>query len=314
MLCSYASMELRHLRYFVVSAEEENFHRAAARLFVAQTAISRRIKDLETELGVRLFDRNRQRVTLSQAGRIYLTEISRALKEIDHAGEKARLISKGEVSSLTLGFHETAIRGKIVEMAFQDFRSKYPHVELKLDPLLPEPLVDAVLHGRADAALLFGDCFSAITNVLEVLEVAELEYVLALPRTHTLAKRKKLRLRDLEDVGFVWSRRDTSPTTQDRLIAACNAGGLTPRIVQHAPTENTRMQLVTMGIGVAFVLSSNLEHNSSRLVFRRVEDFYVPMRLYLAWRAENTSSTLQRFADGIRALRCAPSAQGPGNR
>lgn len=294
-------MELRHLRYFVVAAEEENFHRAAKRLFVAQTAISRRIQDLEAELGVQLFDRHQKRVTLSRIGRSYFQDINRSLKEIELAGEKARLMAKGEVGMLSVGFHDTAIRCSVVETAFHEFRTKYPGIELKLDPLLPAALVDAILHGAVDAAFIYDDCFPADLRSLDMFEIAVTDYLIALPSEHPLVRHERLKLSDLKDVGFVWSRRDTSPTTHDRLIAACQAGGLTPRIVQNAPNESTRMQLVTMGVGASFVLSSNTTQNTSgRVALRRVEGFDVPVHLYLVWRRENNSPALERFIDSVR--------------
>ena len=296
-------MELRHLRYFVIAAEEQNIRRAAERLFVAQTAISRRIQDLEAELGVQLFDRHQQRVTLSRVGRLYFEDISRALRAIDDAGEKAQLMAKGDHGLLSLGFHDTAIRCRPAEKAIQEFRLKYPGIELKLDSMLPAALLDAVVHGTVDAGLLFDDCFPTDSSIFENVKIADLDYVLALPSSHPLVVRDTLQLSDLKDAVFVWSRRDIAPTTHDRLIAASQAGGLTPRIVQSAPTEATRLQLVSMGMGVAFAQSSNQNYPSGQVVFRRVSDLSVPMRLYVVWRRENNSPTLQRFVAEIRASR-----------
>lgn len=299
-------MELRHLRYFVVAAEEQNFRRAAERLFVAQTAISRRIQDLESELGVQLFYRHQKRVTLSEVGQVYLQEISRALKAIDEAGEKSRLLARGDMGILSLGFHDTAIRCRVAESVIQEFRLGYPGIELKLDPLLPAALLDAVQHGTVDAALLFDDCFSTDMPGLEAVEIAQMDYVLAIPASHPLAASESLQLSDLKDVVFIWSRRDIAPTTHDRMIAASQAGGLTPRIVQSAPNESTRLQLVSMGMGVAFALSSNQNYPSGQVVFRRVSDFSVPMRLYVVWRRENNSPTLKRFISAVEASRDLP--------
>src|SRR5437868_4137039 len=128
-------MELRHIRYFVAAAEEENFHRAAERLSVVPPALSRRIHDLETELGAQLFERQQKRVRLSPLGRAFLEDARRILEEVARAKERVRRMARGEVGTLSVGLNETVVRHGIVSRAFRDFRTACADVELRLGPI-----------------------------------------------------------------------------------------------------------------------------------------------------------------------------------
>src|SRR5690606_7052482 len=107
-------MDLRRLRYFIAAAEEENFHRAAARLHIAQPALSKQVALLEEELGCALFERERGRVRLSAVGRLLLEDARRILREVEQAAERVRQAAAGQLGSLRIGFRETAGRSLIV--------------------------------------------------------------------------------------------------------------------------------------------------------------------------------------------------------
>jgi len=301
-------MELRHIRYFVAAAEEENFHRAAERLCVVTPALSRRIHDLETELGVQLFERQQKRVRLSAMGRAFLDDARRILHDVDQAVSHMRHMAAGEIGTLHIGLNETVIRHVVVTAAFRDFRARYPGVELKLGPIPASNLVEAVLAGRVDAAFIYtrppGDAS------LDHLRIETDDFFLALPAGHILARRTELRLADLKDETFLWMDRDSAPGVYDRMIAACSAGGLTPRIVQHVLSENTRLHLVSAGMGLTFVTSAFTATLPESVVTRRIADFSIPLDLELVWKKDAMPAALGRFIDTVKALK-ASTAEPP---
>jgi DNA-binding transcriptional LysR family regulator len=144
-------MELRHLRYFVGVGEEQHFGRAAARLHVAQPALSRQIQDLEREMGFRLFDRLPRGVRLSAAGKLFLSDARRILQDVDQAKRRAERIALGKAGTLRIGIAMAlSWHGMVVE-SFREFRRRQPDAELVLHHLLSIHQVEAVLSGRLDA-------------------------------------------------------------------------------------------------------------------------------------------------------------------
>jgi DNA-binding transcriptional LysR family regulator len=293
-------MELRHLNYFAIAAAEENFNRAAVRLHVDQSALSRRIGDLERKLGVELFDRVGQRVRLSPAGQIYFEEVVKILDSIKRAGERARRVAKGEDGVLSLGFYETIIRNKVSAKSIIAFRSQRPNVDLNLEPMPPSETIDAVLNENVNAAFVYNRPMNE--KALESLHISTYKWVLALPISHPLADKPKIELIDLQNEKFIFARRDLAPLLYETLLAGCQAGGLTPRIVQYTVHESTRLHLVSMAMGVCFVVSS-LEAPGDGVVIRPISNFEVPVKLDLVWRRDSKSPTLKHFIDVVAKLK-----------
>ena len=132
------SMELRHLRYFIAVAEELHFGRAAARLQMAQPALSRQILQLEEELSVLLFYRTKRRVQLTDAGQVFLEEARRMLAQEQHAIRAAQRAHRGEIGQLSVGLVPAATVGILSEV-LRAFRDRFPEVELTLHELTTSP-------------------------------------------------------------------------------------------------------------------------------------------------------------------------------
>jgi len=146
-------VELKHLRYFVAVATDENISRAAEKIRIAAPALSRRIRDLELELGFDLFDRRKKRIYLTEAGTLFLAEAQRLLAGLESAVATARKIALGHSGQLSLGLHAAAMRHPIVSTAFSTFLLQYKEAELKLETMLPLGLAGALASGQLDAAL-----------------------------------------------------------------------------------------------------------------------------------------------------------------
>ncbi len=252
-------MELRHLRYFVGVGEEQHFGRAAARLHVAQPALSRQIQDLEREMGFLLFDRLPRGVRLSAAGKLFLTDARRILQDVDEAKRRAERIAFGKAGTLRIGIGMAlSWHGMVVE-SFREFRRRQPDAELVLHHLISTHQVEAVLSGRLDAG--FAAAITPWNKDLAHWEFAQDRILLAVPKGHPLTKRERIRLRDLRNTPFIWFQRWANPTFDDRLMQACARGGLsTPRIVQEATDRDTVLGLVQCRIGIAWLTESTRWH------------------------------------------------------
>src|SRR5258708_3330506 len=244
-------MELRHLRYFVGVAEEQHFGRAAQRLHVAQPSLSRQIHDLESEMGFLLFDRLPRGVRLSAAGKLFLNDARRILQDVDEAKRRAERIAHGLAGTLRIGIATAVSWHGLVVDSFREFRRRQPDVQLELHHLLSVHQVEAILSGRLDAG--FASSTTPWDQELAHLEFAQERMVLAVPAGHALTKRKTVRLRDLQNLPFVWFPRWVNPVFYDRLMRACARGGLTaPRIVQEAADRDTNLGLVLCRIGLSW--------------------------------------------------------------
>jgi DNA-binding transcriptional LysR family regulator len=178
-------------------------------------------------------------------------------------------------------------------------------VELMLGPIPNTKLVEAVVGGRVDAAFIYTR--PEDDAALDYVQIETDDFFLALPAGHALARHAELRLADLKDQGFLWMARDSAPGVYDRMIAACQAGGLTPRIVQHVLSENTRLHLVAAGMGLTFVTSAFTNYLPEAVVARRVLDFSVPLALELVWQKRAESPALRSFIETVKALKGSTS-------
>jgi DNA-binding transcriptional LysR family regulator len=294
-------MELRHLKYFVAIGEEQHYGRAARRLRVAQPALSRQIQDLEEELGFKLFDRLPRGVKLNSAGKLFLEDARRILQELSEAALRAGRVARGCSGTLRVGFTENSCWRGVVPESFRRFRELQADAELQLQPSASGDQIEAIRSGRLDTG--FVNFMPRSDPDLDQLLVAIQHIELAAPKGHAFTRLKKLRLRDLADVPFVWFPRWPSPVFYDRMMHECYRGGLkSPRIVQEGLNEATILSLVSSGLGVGWVLGTARWRCPETVVVLPVVDLKMPLTLALAWRRDNTSPLLANFIGDVRRL------------
>jgi DNA-binding transcriptional LysR family regulator len=285
-------VELRHLRYFVAVAEELHFGRAAQRLHIVQPALSKQIALLEGELGVRLLQRSRRGVELTEAGRSFLADARTVLGQADLAMARAAAAGRGEAGVLIVGFIPPALTS-VLPPALSRYRQRYPEVRLVLRESTNRSAVAGVQAERIHIAFVrvpFGDCD------LQSDIVCEEPVVLALPCTHPLAALPEVPLGALREEEFVMIPRTQEPELHDYYQAMCADAGFSPRLVHEASTTLVAVGMVASGAGVAFVPASTA-------VMTRPGVAYVPLaspaprfRLAAVWRRD-PGPVLRSFLD-----------------
>src|SRR3954454_373729 len=223
-------MEFRHLRYFVAVAEELHFGRAAARLHLSQPPLSQQIRTLEEELGLKLFSRDRRRVELTHAGSVFLTEAKQILSQMEHAADAARRAERGQIGPLVIACGPLAGE-TVLPIILRMFRTKHPEVDLNLKESSGQDLVDILQEKHADAGLLMPH-FTA--ERLQHQSCITLPLVAALPKGHPLAKRRRIRLKQLAEERFVLFSPQRALGFYEHIVAVCERAGFTPKIVQEA--------------------------------------------------------------------------------
>jgi DNA-binding transcriptional LysR family regulator len=282
----------RHLRFFVVTAEEQHFQRAAVRLGMTQSALSRRIQVLEEELGIQLFERLPRGVRLSPAGESFYDDVRNFREALDQAAARARNVMHGAVGQLNIGLNPSAVRHPGLIEGLQAFHRKFEFIDINIQVVFSEEQLAAIQSGDLDAGALYQFTQEPWAAYLHI---ADGELLLALPKAHPLADKPQIRLQDLAGVKFIWPMRRYSPRMYDRMIAACNAGGLTPNIMTEVRSAEAVLSMVSIGLAVGFVDSHEVGSEPESVIIRRVEDFSVTFPLCLAWNPDRTTPALHNF-------------------
>jgi len=290
-------MELRHFRYFIAVAEEENYRRASARLAISQSAVSRQIWALEQELGVQLFDRlPNKRVRLTRAGAAFLHDVREIVTSIEHARERAQRTMQGLDGDLHIAFNEMATRNNFFRDCVSQFRKEVPNVNLKLTAMQSDKQIEAIRSHEVDVGFLaLRERWQASYGFLRCEILHSERMVLALPAAHRLASKKTIYMKDLADLPFVYFPRTYSPIMHDEMIGECQRKGFSPKIVQSVGGELNILGLVSTGIGIAFVSSSAASRERVGLEFREVKDLQWSLTMGVASSALNGSPQLARF-------------------
>jgi DNA-binding transcriptional LysR family regulator len=293
-------MELRHLRYFLAVGEEQHFGRAAARLHIAQPALSRQIQDLEAELRFPLFDRLPRGVRLNSAGKVFLGDARRILQDVDEAKRRAEQTAFGKAGTLRIGIAMALSWHGVVADSFREFRRREPNVELVVHHLLSVHQIEAVLSDRLDAG--FAATMTPWHKDVAHRQFARERLLLAVPRGHPLTKLKRIRLRDLRKAPFVGFQRWANPAFYDELMRACARGGLNaPRIVQEATDRDTQLGLVQCRVGIAWQTESIRWHCPRGLALLPVVDMNLRVPYNLVWKRDNSSPLLRKFVAQVEA-------------
>jgi len=289
-------VDLRRLSYFMAVAELGSFRRAAEQLHIAQSALSRRVQELEQEVGQTLLDRSGTRVRLLPPGEVLLRHARTVFKAVEDANQHLALFREGQVGLLRLGM--TALVGQIgfVMAAIREFRQARPDVRLQLQLLEQSTaLREGVRTGALDAAIVYGD---AEPDAAGVWPLRRYDAHLALPEGHLLAGRTQVSLADLAGQDLISFSRALDPVGYDRQIAGFVHHGITPRVAYELPSEDVRLALVAVGLGISIVSGSVFDRPTRPgVVFRRVHDLDLTRTLSLMCRSGEPDPATAIFAD-----------------
>lgn len=291
-------MELRHLRYFVAVAEELNFHRAADKLHVAQPSLGRQVRDLEEEIGERLFERDRNHVVLTDAGRVLLGAARELLAGAADAIEGAREAGRGTRGALRIG-HVGALTAPFLPGSLAAFRQKFPRAEVEILELTMDEQVAALLAGTIEIGFLVRVPGGPVAPPFSARAVLECAVVVALPARHPLASERALSIKSLagEKLLDVHESQRAGYGHWVRKICA-QVGGFTPRFRRPAVANtNALLGLVAAGEGLAFLPEAILGsfQPSSGWVAKRLNPPRLRFILDAVWNPANPSRLLTNY-------------------
>lgn len=263
-------MELRHLRYFVAVAEALNFTKAAARLRVAQPALSRQVQDLEDEIGVDLLKRSPRGVTLTAEGKLFFAETMETLKRVDESVQKVRALARGEYGELHIGYAPSPTV-EILPPALAAFRYAAPGVKVILHDLAGDELSTGLHDGSLEIAVMIQPSAESAAG-LEFEELKRYPFYVAMAPGHPLSKLKTVTVEQVAAEPLVALRRLDYSEFYRILDAIFAPHGVRPRIAAECDGASSLITDVEVGKGVA-VVSEVFQHAAGkRLVYRRISD------------------------------------------
>lgn len=290
------AVELRHIRYVIAAADNGSFRRAAAVLGIRESAISRRIRDLEDEIGVALFIRHHSGVTLTQAGSQFVARARRALSQLSFAAKDVGGFGRGETGTVRIGIFSSLASGFLADL-LEVYKRACPDVHLEFAEGAPAIHITAVQGHQIDIAFVTG------CPVVEGCDVEHLwseRVFVVLPCGHQLAEQAELRWIDLRGYTFVVSETEHGPEIYDYLVRHLSELGRRPAIQRHAVHRDTLFQIVALGQGLTLTSEATTGMIARGIVYRPLAADELPFSAI--WSRRNDNPALRRLLSAARDL------------
>jgi LysR family transcriptional regulator, hca operon transcriptional activator len=285
-------VELRHLRYFIAVAEEGSFSNAAERrLHTAQPSLSRQIRDLELEVGVKLLERKARGVGLTAAGQVFLDHARLVLMQLDAATESARRAEQPERPGFVVGF----VAGQEVVWlpeTLRILREEAPGVDITISSLSSPELANALMQNRMDVALLRRE---PQTSGLAFKFLIKEPLVVILPANHRLAKHKTIRPGELARESFIAGSTKLAPVLESKIREFADSVGITLNRKYDAENISGGMSLVASTGSVTLLPLYVTNMLVPSVVARPLQGEPPTIDLMMGYNKSNTSALLRRF-------------------
>jgi DNA-binding transcriptional LysR family regulator len=292
-------MELRHLRYFVAVAEDLSFTKAAEKLRLAQPSLTRQVRNLEDEMGVRLLDRTNNRVALTEEGRRFLFDSRKLLAMCAESVAAVQRMSRGENSQLDIGYVANIHYG-LLPATLGAFRKLCPGVALNLFDMSSAEQFEALEDRKIDLGFVGLRPARSGHDMLSEC-VAHDTILVALPAHHPLAKKAKIKLAELAPQFFIGMSARTHPGAREWLLEICRDAGFAGTILQEADGEPTAIRFVADGLGVAFIPEQVAGMLHEGVALRPLTPPLL-RESTIAWRADNPSKPLMDYIRIVKDL------------
>ena len=291
-------IELDALVQTLMAAEQGSFHKAGSLLGVRPSTISRRVRQLESRIGVSLFERHRHGIRPTDAGKLFLESTRRIVGDLEALLTNARTAGRGESGWLRIGLYVSLSSGPLREtlLAYMD---RFPDVEVRIIDEGRHGLMERLNSGALDVVIVAGQIFS---GTHEVLPLWSERILLAVPENHRLAGQPVVSWDDLRRERILLSSRDPGPELRDALIAKLNGTGVLPMVVQTSADRDTVIGLVALRRSLTLLYGSNAGVVHPDVAYREISGRTktLPPRYFACWHSCNDNPALRQF---LRLLR-----------
>jgi LysR family transcriptional regulator, hca operon transcriptional activator len=292
-------MELRHLRYFVAVADELSFTRGAEKLRIAQPSLTRQIKDLEAELGIRLLDRTKKKVTLTNEGKFFLERAKRLLGFSDEMVRTIHELDNNLSHTVNIGYVPNPFH-RILPNSLAAFEKAFPSISINLFGISSVEQIAAVKGGKLDVAFI-GLLDPAEDPDLQSLLVASYKGVALLPRTNSHAKKGQIQLNDLAQTFFIALSETCYPGYNRWFKTLFEGVGVSPKILQIVDSDSALIQAVRSGLGVALLPEQIKTVPHDNIIIKKLAS-PVLFPSTIVWRKDNSSEGLKAYLQVVTAI------------
>lgn len=301
-------MELRHLRYFCAVAEHKSFTQAASHLNVSQSGVSGQIRDLEREIGVKLFRRNQREVALTAEGILFWDEAREILARADRAVQLVTQSSKGNAGKLTVGLCGP-VTASFLPSLIQKFRTQFPGVMLSLRERVPSEQVEALFNREIDLGFTRGVA-GGIKHLVNHELLFREPVVVAMPADHPLTKESTIPIAAFASSRLLLYGREGAPEVFDGIIAMLKRARISPAIADTPRSWQTLLTMVEAGEGVGLVPECVQQLRATDVAFRPLSGRGCLLDAIVVWRRGEVNATLEQFLTLLRKKRGELRRQG----
>ena len=287
-------MELRHLLYFKTVAEELHFRNAASRLCISQPPLSRQIKELEEELGVKLFERNNKRVILTPAGEYLKKETEKIFSQLEESKTIAKQIQAGVNGKLRIGYISSTYHHQLVNV-LKEIPAVFPFVRTKLYEVPTAKQIKALEEGKLDIGILRTPVDS---EKLKLITLFNDPFVVVIPKSEQVFSATEALKKFLAHQHFIFFNQDYAPDYHRKLVEICQRLGFTPDITHEANNIHSILRLVESGLGVSIVPQSvRHQYATAKLLFIDLPPMPISTEVVIAYKAENAHPAAKWFIE-----------------
>lgn len=280
----------RQLECFVAVAEELHFGRAAARLKIGQPPLSQQIRRLEAGLHVRLLNRTKRKVELTEAGQVFLAQARAMLGERQRSLSLVQRVARGELGTLRIALVPSGEAPALT--ALRRLAEHRPDIAIEIEILTSAGQLEALRGGAIDAGFMRTPIPD---QQLASRVVAREALIVAVPRTHPLAQSRTVRLRELSEQPMIIFPRRIAPEYYDEVVSLFHGSGASLNVVQHSEHVQTTLSLVAAGFGVSVLPESICAYTREDVVYRRITGAVSWVETALVWRRDQVSETLREL-------------------
>ncbi|WP_371379410.1 LysR substrate-binding domain-containing protein [Sporomusa aerivorans] len=302
-------MELCHLREFVVLAKHLNFSVAARNLFITQPVLSRHISELEQELNVLLFVRNKHSVQLTAVGNLLLEEAQILLARYEETLEKIRLAASGLTGCVNIGFLGAAVKPFLVPFVMH-FNCVHPKIQLQFSSYEnARMLTDALLRRDIDIGFTLSMELPTNSSKLNWKPIYSDTVSAVLPHNHPLANEKNIDITQLANEPFILLSPEHTPDSFEHVMEICKAGGFAPNVVRQSTRLDAVFMMIEMGLGISIMPRHTQVYANPAIRYIDLTGADCRLDVVLAWRTDCTTPAVFPFLSEFETV----SSRLPGS-